>query len=501
MHPKFIKETAKCISIPITTIFNKSMDSMKIPEMWKLANVTPLHKKGPKHQVSNYRPISLTSIICKTMEKFIRDALTEHMENNQLFTPHQHGFRKGRSCVTQLIEVLDDWTEKLDHHNAIDAIYLDFQKAFDTVPHKRLIHKLRGYGITGNLLGWIKNFLNERKQKVVLNGAESNWSHVTSGIPQGSVLGPILFTIYINDLPDVVDNIAKLFADDTKVYAVVNNIEEQDTLQKDLDNLVDWSDKWLLKFNKSKCKHIHFGPFVNTSYHLGENNITKTTEEKDLGITIDDKLKFQQHIHIQTKKANQRLGMINRTFTYMDKDMFLTLYKSLVRPHLEYGSTVWAVIYKKEGIQIENVQRRATKMVKIIKHLSYSSRLKYLGLPSLQYRRLRSDMVETFKILNNIDKVGNEYLFPIKESITRGHSKKIYKQHSRTNIRKYSFSQRVVDAWNNLPTTVVEAKTVNSFKSQLNKHWIDLDIKFVPDFYGPEASTETEQLRRIVEAS
>jgi hypothetical protein len=280
------------------------MEKMKLSESWKEANVTPLHKKGPNNLVENYRPIGLTSIVCKTMDKFIRDCILDHMERHNLFTTHQHGFRKGRSCVTQLIKVLDDWTEQLDNRNAIDTIYLDFQKAFDTVPHKRLINKLQSYGICGNVLGWIRDFLANRKQKVVINGTDSDWTTVTSGIPQGSVLvlDPILFTIYINDLPDVVQNIAKTFADDTKVYAVVNKEEEQHSLlQNDINNLVHWSDKWLLKFNKSKCKHA-----TNTKYKMGENEINQVTGEKDLGILIDDKLKFQQHINQQTKKSKPK---------------------------------------------------------------------------------------------------------------------------------------------------------------------------------------------------
>ena len=195
---------------------------------------------------------------------------------------------------------------------------------------------------------------------------------MTSGIPQGSVLGPILFTIYINDLPDV---------DDTKLYAAVNNANDEIKLQGDIDRSMQLSKEWLLTFNKSKCKHVHFGPPNNASrYQMGGDIITQSTEEKDLGITIDEKLKSQIHINNQTKKANQRLGMIKRSFTYMDKNMFTTLYKSIVRPPLEYGNNIWSVMsrytslamYKKEAIQIENVQRRATKLVKNIQHLSYT---------------------------------------------------------------------------------------------------------------------------------
>jgi hypothetical protein len=256
------------------------------------------------------------------MEKIIRDTLMSHMEENNFFTVHQHGFRKGRSCVTQLIEVVEKWSEELDNHNSIDTIYLDFQKAFDTVPHKRLMHKLKGYGISGNLLHLIEDFLHDRKQRVLLNGAHSAWSTVTSGIPQGSVLGPILFTIYINDLTDVIENMVKLVADNTKVYAAVNNTDEIDSLQSDIERLMNWSDTWLLKFNKSKCKHTHLGPETGTSYSMLDDTIELSNEGKDLGITIDSKLNFQQHIHIQVKKANKKLGIINRTFNYMDKEMF-----------------------------------------------------------------------------------------------------------------------------------------------------------------------------------
>ncbi|KAK3084823.1 hypothetical protein FSP39_019637 [Pinctada imbricata] len=362
MHPHYFKTLAEQLKKPLHILFNTSFREGKLPNVWKTANVTPLHKKGPKHNSSNYRPISLTSIICKLMEKIVRDALMSYMEENQLFTVHQHGFRKKHSCVTQLIEVLEDWSKEIDNSNSIDNIYLDFQKAFDKVPHKRLLEKLKGYGIGGNLLSWIESFLTERKHRVVLNGSESNWSNVTSGIPQGSVLGPTLFLIYINDLPDVVHNIVKLFVDDTKLYLVVNNHEQQERLQEDINSLASWSNKWLLKFNVSKCKHLHLGKPNQTTYTMNDEEITKCDSEKDLGITVDDKLKFQVHINTQIKKANIKLGLIKRTFTYLDKDIFLKLYKSLVRPHLEYGSNVWSVIYKKEAIALENVQRRATRM-------------------------------------------------------------------------------------------------------------------------------------------
>ena len=242
---------------PLTDIFNKSLQEGKIPDPWKLANITPLQKKGPKTSTKNYRPISLTSVVSKLMEKIVRDKIMSHMEENGLFTKHQHGFRKGYSCVTQLIDVCEKWTEELDNKNSIDLIYLDFQKAFDKVPHKRLITKLKGYGIQGNVIKWVEDFLKDRKQRVQISGSSSEWTDVTSGIPQGSVLGPTLFLVYINDLPDVVHSMVKLFADDAKVSAVVNSENDANVVQRDLNNIDDWSDKWDLRFNYQKCNHMH----------------------------------------------------------------------------------------------------------------------------------------------------------------------------------------------------------------------------------------------------
>ena len=411
------------------------------------------------------------------------------MESNLLLSTQQHDFRKGRSCITQLIEVMEDWTSKLDGNNNIDVLYMDFQKAFDSVPHERLLKKLYSYGIQGDLLGWIRNFLTNRKQRVVLNGAQSSTVRVTSGIPQGSVLGPVLFTIYINDLPNVVCNTTKLFADDAKIYSVVNNAIDQENLQSDFKKLDNWSQEWLLKFNPEKCSHLHLGKYTGTSYKLANITIKKTRAEKDLGIIIDSNLDFKEHVDSKVKKANQMLGLIKRSFSHLDKNMFLNLYKCLVRPHVEFGSPAWATEYKREKIKLENVQRRATKLIPEIKDLSYSDRLKTLGLPTLEYRGRRADIIEVYKISQGIDKIDKNKLFPkndILQHTTRGHNQRIFKKHSYTNVRKSSFSQRIVEDWNRLPEDLIVCKTVNSFKCKLNEVWKHLPVKFEAECYGPE---------------
>ena len=259
MHPRVLKELSSEISEILAILFNKSIAAGYLPSEWKFAIVVPLFKKGSKKKAENYRPVSLTSVICKVLESIFRDKIINHMEQNNLFVKHQHGFRSGHSCVTQLLEVTDDWFEILDRGGNIDCIYLDFRKAFDTVPHRRLLNKLNSYGICGQVKLWIKCFLSDRQQSVRIGSSFSSTSPVTSGIPQGSVLGPVLFLIFINDLPEVVTSIVKLFADDTKLYKEIESSQDCEQIQRDLNCLSDWTDLWLLRFNASKCKSIHLG--------------------------------------------------------------------------------------------------------------------------------------------------------------------------------------------------------------------------------------------------
>ena len=254
-----------------------------------MGHVTPIFKKGHRKHPNNYRPISLTSVVGKLLESLIRDEIVDHMLSNNLFTDHQFGFVPGRACITQLLVVMEEWIQILQNGHPVDAVYLDFKKAFDSVPHMRLLNKLKAYGISDKLLDWISNFLTDRKQKVVLNGESSSWAKVISGIPQGSVLGPTLFVIFINDLPTVIESVAKIFADDTKVYGRVNNESDMKLLQDDIDKIWDWSFKWQLPFNADKCKSMHFGSSNKRhQYTINGNNLAQVKEENDLGIIVGD---------------------------------------------------------------------------------------------------------------------------------------------------------------------------------------------------------------------
>ena len=427
ISPSILKQCANELAAPLTILMNKSMEEGIIPSDWKLANVSPIFKKGKKTDPGNYRPVSLTSVVCKIMESIVRDHFIQHFQGSCLFSDHQHGFMNGRSCLTNLITVLDSWTTILEDGGSVDTIYLDFSKAFDTVPHERLLMKLESYGIEGQVLWWVRDFLTGRKQRVVVNGKESSWGEVLSGIPQGSVLGPFLFVCFVNDLPETVYSAISLFADDTKIFARVPN--QSTILQDDLDKLQIWSNVWQLKFNAEKCKVMHYGKNKEQNkYKMNSHDKSITLEtvqlEKDLGVNFDNELKFRQHITTQVDKANRLLGLLRRGFTALDCKSLSVLYKTIIRPHLEYGNVVWHPRYKGDEEKIESIQRRASKLISELKPLEYSERLKRLDIPTLYYRRARGDMIECFKYLNGIYNIKCELFMLDRNSKTRGHKLK-----------------------------------------------------------------------------
>jgi hypothetical protein len=259
IHPRLLQECCSELAEPLYCIFRKTLETGCIPQDWKAANVTPIFKKGKRSSAGNYRPVSLTSQVCKVMESIVRDHVLEHIDRHSIITDCQHGFMAGRSCLTNLLETLEEWTEAVDNGYPVDVIFLDYQKAFDTVPHRRLLHKLKGYGIRGKVLGWFTDYLANRCQRVVVRGESSEWGEVASGVPQGSVVGPLLFLLYVNELPNVVICGMKMFADDTKLYRIMKEDSDILALQGDLDELSEWSRAWLLKFNAGKCKTMHIG--------------------------------------------------------------------------------------------------------------------------------------------------------------------------------------------------------------------------------------------------
>lgn len=492
INSRVLKELAYQVAPGLKILFELSMAEGKLPKDWKDAHVIALFKKGSKRQPNNYRPVSLTSICCKVFEKITRDKIVKHLEENGLLHKDQHGFRGGRSCTTQLLEVMEIWTKWLDLGLPWDVIYTDFSKAFDSVPHQRLLNKVHAYGIRGKIYNWIKDFLAERHQRVVIGNDKSSWKPVTSGIPQGSVLGPILFTIFINDMPDVVKSFMKLFADDAKLFRAIESMEDIEMIQDDINKLSDWSFKWQLPLNIIKCKAIHYGKKnPNSSYSMNNSALNTDTTEKDVGVTFDESLEFRLHIKNMIAKANSRVGLIKRSFSKLNIKTFKLVYKSLVRPILEYCSVIWSPIYKGDINEIEKVQRRATKIVSSIRNLSYPKRLKALDIPTLVYRRQRTDMLQVFRIINNDDKIDTETFFEYNTTATRGHPFQLFKPRCNSAIRLNSFSHRVIEPWNKLDEKVVTCKKLNPFKNALKEDWKNHPYKFNPHPYSdPESDDE-----------
>jgi hypothetical protein len=315
----------------------------------------------------------------------------------------QHGFVKGRSCETNLVEFFDYISQLLDSGICADAIFLDFAKAFDKVPHKRLMEKVKALGIRGEVATWIENWLSGRKQCVVLEGQASGWKAVVSGLPQGSVLGPVLFLIFIRDLDRVLPESIRLrkFADDSKVANKIEDDNDALLLQDALEQLQSWADRWGMQFNHKKCKVMHFGRSnAKNVYSMGGHMLEATESERDIGVVIANNLKAGENCAKAAKTAMTVLGQIKRSFKYRDKKVFPALYTRYVRPHLEFSSAAWSPHQQKDIDMLEKVQKRAVNMVNGLGGLEYDEKLAALGLEPLADRREFADSLLMFKILN-----------------------------------------------------------------------------------------------------
>uniref|UniRef100_A0A3B3QXL0 Reverse transcriptase domain-containing protein n=1 Tax=Paramormyrops kingsleyae TaxID=1676925 RepID=A0A3B3QXL0_9TELE len=348
--PIVLKEMKDIISQPLTLLFQKSLSTGVVPSDWKHANITPVFKKGDRSNPANYRPISLTCITGKVMEAIIQVKMVDYLDSNNILRDSKHGFRRGRSCLTNLLEFFEEAPREIDHKKAYDMIYLDFQKAFDVVPHKWLLLKLKATGILGTVT---KNWLIDRKQRVVIRSTMSQLACVHSGVLQGSILGPLLFLIYINDIDTNTYSKLVKFADNTKVGGVADTKLAALRLQRDLDLICDWQ----MKFNVDKCKVIHAGSRnIKYRYFMGSTEIKVADYEKDLGVYVDTSMSHSRQCGEAIKKANRMLGYISRCVEFKSMEVMLRLYNSLVRPHLEYCVQVWSPYLKKDIAALERVQ-------------------------------------------------------------------------------------------------------------------------------------------------
>ncbi len=351
--------------------------------------------------------MSLTSVPCKLLETTIKDKLMEHLAENKLIKETQHGFMPGRSCATNLTQFMDTMTKAVDENKAVDIFYLDFAKAFDKVSRQRLIKKLRAKGVDEQIVKWIENWLSNRTQVVCVQGEKSESCEVDSGVPQGTVLGPVLFSVFIDDLEVEIkrrnlDVLIFKFADDTKGAKTIKSVMDREKMQEALDCLCDWADKWGMAFNIAKCKVMHLGrnnpEYENTMRGV---RLGTTEEERDIGVIDTKNLKPSAQCSKAAGRALTVLGQIRRNFHYRDRHIFLRLYKQYVRPHLELATPSWTPWLAGDKEVLEKVQEKAVKMVAGLKGSDYEERCAELGLETLEERRQSQDMALVHKMMNN----------------------------------------------------------------------------------------------------
>jgi hypothetical protein len=403
----FLKKCKTELSLPIFMIWRKSLDLGTIPDMLKSATVIPIHKGDSRAVPSNYRPISLTSHITKLLERIIRERLVTYLESNNLMNDNQHGFRPGRSCLTQLLEHYDAILEGLEKGANVDVIYLDFAKAFDKVDHGILCHKLRSMGIRGRLGGWLHSFLHDRSQKVSVNFSKSSYSRVISGVPQGTVLGPILFLIHIADINDNIESHVSSFADDTRVSKHICSMSNVNELQSDLQLIYEWQKVNNMLFNDKKFEVLRYGKnsvltSVSNYYSPTGSVINAKDSVRDLGIIMSNQATFDDHLNHVVLKVRKVTGWILRTFVTRDASTMLTLWTSLVQPHIDYCSQLWAPYKLGAKMALEAPQRSFTRQIEGMVSLNYWDRLKALNIYSQERRMERYKIIYTWKALEGL---------------------------------------------------------------------------------------------------
>ncbi len=468
---------------PLAAIFKESLATGILPETWKTADIVPIFKKGSSGIPGNYRPVSITSSVCRVFERILAEHLMYYLRKHRLISDEQFGFLKRRSTELQLLLCVDAWTKSLDDDLSTDTVYIDLAKAFDTVCHRKLLNKLEfNFGICGTVLRWISSFLQGRLQRVKVGGSFSKYKSVLSSVPQGSVLGPLLFLLYVNDVGTAIPPEVglKMFADDIKLFLSYRHAYERRVLQDSLRCLSVWCSDNQLVIQCLKCAVLTLGSSHTDSYEIDSQPVVLVDAMRDLGITVDAALSFRVHISNIVRKAYQSLSLLFKCFYTDNLPALLLAYTSYVRPTLEYASTVWSpALHRRSPLaclssidMLEAVQRYFTRrLLKRCKmpEMPYPDRLNLLKLEALELRRLKFSMGMVYKILYGLVDLNAQDMFVFGTSYTRGHSWKLKSPPFKKDVRQNSFAVAVVPIWNSLPESVVSSPSLPCFKMRLSK--------------------------------
>ena len=362
---RILRELACELSFPYCSLFNQSLRMGKLPITYKEANVCPVPKKG---YLSNYRPISLLNSENKVFERLVFKYLFNHFRDNTLLSSFQSGFLPGDSTVNQLTFLYNTFCQALDSGKEAQAVFCDISKAFDRVWHSGLICKLLAAGVTGEVLDWFKDYLKDRKHRVILPSATSDWVYIQAGVPQGSILGPLLSFLYINDIVTDIGSNIRLFADDTSLFIIVDNpLTAADCLNSDLSKISRWAATWLVSFNPTKTESLLISRKLNQAGHpplfIQNHEITEVKSHKHLGVNITDDCTWHHHIDYVKEKAWSRINVMRKVKFKLDRKSLETIYFVFVRPILEYGDTIWNNCTQYEKADLDKIQTEAARIV------------------------------------------------------------------------------------------------------------------------------------------
>ena len=471
---RMLKSTAHSIAPSLTKLFNISISLGHFPQCWKMSSVVPIPKSSNHKEASNYRPISLLPVVSKLLERHFHQHITKFLNEVNPLCNRQWGFQPGKSTVTALLSVTHNWFKSLESGHDVCSIFFDLRKAFDSVPHRLLLDKLTGYGLDSHIVSWICSYLTDRKQHVVVGGDSSTNVSVLSGVPQGSVLGPLLFLIYIDDVAASTNltegSVLNIFADDMLLYRPVTSIEDLHLLQQDIDKISEWVNINHLSLNPVKCKSMMVSRKKNPTQFLPFNLNGSLLEHVDtfkyLGILLSSDLSWSAHVSSICAKAKKIVGLLYRRFsTNVDSQSLLEMYKMLVRPHMEYAAPVWDPHLLKDITKVENVQKFALKMCLKNWDSNYQDLLDLAQMPTLQNRRLYLKLCTLHKIIHGFFYFPPGVFIPQPSRHCSHTLPLLHQPLAHTNAYQGSFVPSTISVWNHLPHDALVTNSSATFKS------------------------------------